>query len=228
MTAKGSTRKAGKGAAGEAGKGAAREVTKHILVVDDDRLVRVTVALGLRQAGYQVSEAEDAPSALEAVRQSEFALAILDARMPNGSGVELARRLDAEFGLPFIFLSAYDDAEAVREAAAAGALGYLVKPVDVRQMIPTIEAALDRGAEIKALRTNRAQLSTALEQGRETSVAIGILMQRYQLDEEEAFDALRAYARSHRRKLAEVAAELVTGVSATNRLSTAIIRARRA
>lgn len=204
-----------------AGKGAGR----RILVVDDDRLVRVTVAAGLRRAGYDVCEAEDGASALEAAQRGGFALAVLDARMPKLSGVEVARKLGTELGIPFIFLSAYDDAEAVREAAAAGALGYLVKPVDVRHMLPTIEAALDRGAEIKALRTSETQLSTALEQSRETSVAIGILMQRYRLDEHEAFEALRAYARSHRRKLAEVAAELVAGVNATNALGAAIVRA---
>ena len=195
----------------------------RILVADDDRLVRITVATGLRQAGYEVLEASDGEEAVRIAVGEHPALAVLDLRMPRLSGLEAAARLRESTDVPFIVLSAYDDEQAVREAADAGALGYLVKPIDVRQMLPTIEAALDRAAEIRSLRESRTQLNTALEQGRETSVAIGILMARHDLPEREAFELLRAHARRKRRKLAEVAAELVRGVDGVNRLSTEIL-----
>ena len=176
------------------------------------------MATGLRQAGYEVLEASDGEEAVRIASGEHPALAVLDLRMPRLSGLEAAARLRKNTEVPFIVLSAYDDEQAVREASDAGALGYLVKPIDVRQMLPTIEAALDRAAEIRALRESRTQLNTALEQGRETSVAIGILMARHDLPEREAFELLRAYARRKRRKLADVAAELVRSTDGLNRL----------
>lgn len=199
-----------------------------ILVADDDRLVRVTVASGLRKVGYEVVEAADGEQTLAVAARDRPDLVVLDLRMPKLSGLEAAARMRADTGVPFIVLSAYDDKDAVREAADAGALGYLVKPIDVRQMVPTIEAALDRAAEIRELQVSRAQLNTALEQGRETSVAVGILMDRFNLSERDAFDTLRRYARSNRRKLAEVSGELVRGVDAGNALFAAILRHREA
>lgn len=198
----------------------------RILVADDDRLVRVTVSTGLRQAGYEVIEAGDGAQAVALAESEHPALAVLDLRMPRLSGLEVAARLRGGSAVPFIFLSAYDDADAVRQAADAGALGYLVKPIDVRQMLPTIEAALDRAAEIRNLRTSESQLNMALEQGRETSVAIGIMMARHLLTEAEAFEALRSHARRTRRKLADVAAELVRAVDAANAASAGIVRKR--
>jgi response regulator NasT len=78
----------------------------------------------------------------------------------------------------------------------------LVKPIDIQQIVPELEAALGRAAEIKNLRI-------ALDQKRETSVAIGILMERHHLTSEQAFEQLRNLARSQRRKVVEVAAAIV-------------------
>ena len=84
------------------------DASAHILIVDDDRLVLATLGQGLRDAGYRVSEASDAASALELARTKPD-LALLDVRMPGTSGVQLAERFVAEYQLPFIFLSAFGD-----------------------------------------------------------------------------------------------------------------------
>jgi len=88
-------------------------------------------------------------------------------------------------------------------------LGYLVKPLDVQQILPSIEAALNRGRELRALLEEEAQLSAALRLGREVSMAVGILMVREGLDEQAAFEHLRGEARTQRRRLSALAAELV-------------------
>ena len=108
----------------------------------------------------------------------------------------------------------------VDKAAQAGALGYLVKPIDVDHVLPTINSALKRAAEIKQLKDTESQLNTALEQGRETSVAIGILMQEYHITSDQAFDMLRGQARSQRRKVALVANDLVQAVNNLNGFTT--------
>jgi response regulator NasT len=193
----------------------------HILIVDDDRLVLATLGRGLRDAGYRVSEASDSAAALALVAREKPDLALLDVRMPDMPGVKLAERLAAEHGVPFMFLSAYGDPDIIQRATELGALGYLVKPLDVPQIIPSIEAALARGAQIRSLTDTGEQLSHALESGRETSMAVGILMERRGLGRDEAFEALRSHARSQRRRVHEVAAEIVDAIEAVNKASRA-------
>lgn len=187
----------------------------HILLVDDDRLILATLGNGLRRAEYSVSEANSGEEALRLAEERKPDLALLDMRMPGMSGIELAQRLTG-MGIPFIFLSAYSDEPLVKNAAERGALGYLVKPLDVPQIIPSIEAALGRAREIRELRETEEQLSSALEADRETSVAVGILMERRGLDRQEAFETLRTSARAQRRKLKDLAAEIVKAAEVIN------------
>lgn len=188
------------------------------MIVDDDRLVLETLAKGLRDAGYQVSEAGDCASALKLVAQEKPDLALLDVRLPDNTGVDLGERLAADHGVPFMFLSAYDDAETIERATQAGALGYLVKPLCAPQLVPSIEAALARAAQIRALKTTGDQLSHALESGRETSMAVGILMERLGIDRRQAFEKLRTHARSQRRRVHEVSSDIVNALETLNKV----------
>jgi response regulator NasT len=133
--------------------------------------------------------------------------------MSGMTGIELGRKL-REQGIPFLFLSAYGDQEIVRQAAEEGALGYLVKPLDIQQIVPSIEAALARGGDLRKLRENEAQLNNALAGSREISMAVGLLMMRDRLNRKQAFDLLRDNARSQRRPVAEVAKELLNSAEA--------------
>jgi response regulator NasT len=184
--------------------------TPRILLVDDDRLVLATMSEGLRHHGFEVQTASSGEQALAQVESDPPQLAILDIRMPGMSGIETARYLKQDGRVPFMFLSAYGDEEVVREATEEGALGYLVKPVDVAQVVPSLRAALARAKDIAALKTNGTRLQIALNQNRETSMAVGLVMERYRLTREQAFEALRYHARSQRRKLEEVALDLIS------------------
>jgi response regulator NasT len=182
-----------------------------ILLADDDRLIRSTLAMGLRAAGYEVLEAGDGDRALQICKESPPDLAILDVRMPGLSGIELARRLRAETHVPFLFLSAYGDDDTVNQGVAEGALGYLVKPLGMSSMLPPVKAALARAAEFKRLRGIEENFDTALHSSRTISLALGQIMEHFGVDREHAFEGLRTYARSQRRKVAEVAADLGHG-----------------
>lgn len=186
-------------------------VRKRLLVADDDRLVLYSLANGLRNAGYEILEASNAEEAKQLCQENKPDLALLDIRLPGKSGIELAECLKTETEVPFLFLSAYSDNETVRQAVAIGALGYLVKPLDIAQIIPTIEAALARATEIRKLRESSDNLSAALKNSRETSIAVGLVMERYALKAEAAFEVLRSYARNERRKIADVAANILEG-----------------
>ncbi|OGA21721.1 MAG: hypothetical protein A3I02_15360 [Betaproteobacteria bacterium RIFCSPLOWO2_02_FULL_67_26] len=182
---------------------------RHILVVDDDRLVLAALSEGLRSAGYRVTGSASGDDALVIAERDAPDLALLDVRMPGMDGIELGRRLREQRGVPFLYLSAFGDLEVVKQAAEEGALGYLVKPLDIQQIVPSIEAALTRAAEIRKLRQSEDQLSTALAGSREISMAVGLLMMRDRINREQAFDLLRGNARSQRRPIAEVAGELL-------------------
>lgn len=180
-----------------------------ILIADDDRLVLGTLSEGLRHAGYEVLGAGSGEEALMLLAQRTPDIALLDIRMEGMSGIELGRILLQRFAVPFLFLSAFGDEEVVRQAAEHGALGFLVKPLQITQIVPAIEAARSRASELLELRSVRDQLSAALEGARETSMAVGVLMERRRLNRDEAFHALRRSSRSQRRKIQVVAAELL-------------------
>lgn len=188
----------------------------NVLLVDDDRLVLATLGEGLKDAGYGVTVASSAMDAMRTARKGGIDIAILDVRMPEVDGIELAKQLRESTSIPFLFLSAYGDVEIVRRAADYGALGYLVKPVDIPQIVPSLEAALIRAREIGTLRQAEQRLATALAIEQKTRMAVGLLMERRRLDREAAFEALRGLARSQRRKIADVAEELLAAVDVLN------------
>ncbi len=185
-------------------------VSAHILLVDDDRLVLATMSRGLQRGGYQVSTADSAEEAEHLLAAGiRPDLVVLDVRMPGNSGLQLAQRLRSLDHIPFMMLSAFNDADTVRQANACGALSYLVKPIDVAQLGPTVAAALARASELQGLQGERGQLQSALNSERDISVAIGITMAQKQMTRDVAFNMLRDAARAQRCKLARVAADVI-------------------
>lgn len=180
-----------------------------ILLVEDDRLVLYTLSRGLQDAGYRVLEADSGESAMQLCSAKRPDLALLDMRLTGMSGIVFARWLSSTQGVPFLFLSAYNDSGTVTAAAELGALGYLVKPLDVPQVLPAIRTALQRAEEIKKLQQAELDLSAALKTSRSTSMAIGLLMQRFGTGADETFEALRAYCRSNRQRMVDVADQIV-------------------
>lgn len=183
----------------------------RILVADDDRMILLTLVEGLEEAGFEVLSARDGVEALEIAREQLPDLALLDVRMPRMDGVALAERLRAETSVPFLFLSAYCEEALVKQVTETGALGYLVKPLDVAQVVPQVRAALARAKEITALRQAEQSLATALVSNREIGMAVGMVMQAHGVSAEAAFEALRGKARNERRRLVELSNALVSG-----------------
>jgi len=182
-----------------------------VMVVDDDRLVLATLCAGLRQAGIEVLEADNGDEAILLARRHKPQLAILDMRMQGKSGMDVARYLSANTQTGFLFLSAFNDTATIEEAKRLGALGYLVKPLDVKQIVPAVNAAL---AQTVSARGPGA--GAAARGQRDEQVAVGILMERLRIDYDRALDALRNQAR-----LEGVSVEALSSsmVEAANRLN---------
>ncbi|MEW8322585.1 MAG: response regulator [Candidatus Thiodiazotropha taylori] len=192
---------------------------QKILLVDDDRLVLSALGPGLQAAGYQLETATSGKAALALCEQVAPDLAVLDMRMPGMDGIAVANWLREHTEIPFIFLTAYGEDDVVQQAIDAGALGYLLKPVDPPQLLAMVKTALKRGADNQQLREREGQLNLALRGNRDVSTAVGILIEREHMSEQAAFKRLRQHARSQQRKLPEVARELVDSAESLNRLS---------
>ena len=185
------------------------EKVRTILVVDDDQMLLAYLSEVLQFAGFEVIAANNGEEGLALALEHEPALALLDINMPGISGLEVARNLRHESAIPFMFLSSLDDMEIVKQATKYGAVGYLVKPVNHSQLLPAVTAALARADDIRQLRNNEVSLTTALDAGRETSMAVGLLMLRFRLNRHLAFQKLRDQARAQRRKISDVAKDML-------------------
>lgn len=185
-----------------------------ILLADDDRVVLFTLAEGLRAAGYQVLTAQNGEQALALCEQEAVDLALLDIRMPGLDGMGLARSLRKGRAVPFIFLSAYDDPELVQQAADAGALGYLVKPLSVAALLPSLSMALARAAELRELSGLNWGLQEAVHSNRLIGAAVGLVMAQEGLNRSAAFEHLRKQARDGGRRLSELAREQLDSAEA--------------
>jgi two-component system, response regulator PdtaR len=187
-----------------------------LMVVDDDRLVLATLVAGLKQAGFDVIEADNGDDAILLARKHRPRLAILDMRMQGKSGMDVARYLAANTDTGFMFLSAFGDSDIVEEATRMGALGYLVKPLDVRQIVPAVRAALSRANEMRGAPAPVSTVSAPTASERDECVAIGILMERLRIDFDRAHAALRLQAAAEGRSVSELASNMV---EAANRLN---------
>lgn len=192
-------------------------LVRKILLVDDDPFMLATMGEILQQSGYETQGATTGDSAILLAQQTAFDLAMLDVFMPVMNGLELAQQLQQKYNLPFMFVSGSSEVELVRQATDSGAVGYLVKPVNEVQMIPAVQAALARGDDIRHLRQTENDLTIALQAARETSIAVGLLMAKFKMDRDTSFDVLRAYSRSHRSKIHDVATNLLQAEELLNR-----------
>ena len=186
----------------------------RILVVDDDRLVLATVSHGLSQAGYEVIDADNGDDAILLARQHKPDLALLDIRMEGKSGFDVAAYLREYLHTPFMFLSAFADEDTVRQVRALGAVAYLVKPLDIGQIVPTVEAAFANLASRSAAppKAEAAQPEPVPALNDLVPMAVGVLMHRYSLQRGEAMRRLQKLAADEKRSLADQAERLVEAV----------------
>lgn len=183
-----------------------------ILVVDDDRLVLATLTHGLAQAGYEIIDADNGDDAILLAREHRPDLALLDIRMEGKSGFDVAAYLRDYCQMPFMFLSAFADDDTVAQVNALGAVAYLVKPLDIRQIVPAVEAAF---ARIERRDGGPAPLPGTLAHealGQPVAMAIGVLMHRYSLTRAQALERLQRLAAAEGKPLQQQAERLLEAV----------------
>jgi DNA-binding response OmpR family regulator len=184
----------------------------RILVVDDDRLVLATLTYGLAQAGYEVIDADNGDDAILLAREHRPELALLDIRMEGLSGFDVAEYLRDYLQIPFMFLSAFADDDTIAKVKSLGAVAYLVKPLDIHQIVPAVEAAFANRSANTTANAARAVADGAELLAHLPALATGVLMHRYSLPRGEALARLQKLADAEGLSLAEQARRLVEAV----------------
>nr|WP_255763640.1 response regulator [Pelomonas sp. P7] len=187
------------------------------MVVDDDRLVLATLSYGLTQAGFEVIDADNGDDAILLAREHRPELALLDIRMEGLTGFDVAAYLREYLQTPFMFLSAFADEATVAKVKELGAVAYLIKPLDISQIVPAVEAAFARTGAAAAPAAPAAataapppsELPSTLDP---TALAVGVLMHRYSLPRDEALARLMSLASADGHSLPEQARRIVDAV----------------
>ena len=187
-----------------------------ILVVDDDRLVLATLSYGLSQAGYAVLTADNGDDAILMAREHRPALALLDIRMEGKSGFDVAEYLRDHLQIPFMFLSAFSDEETVAQIRALGAVASLIKPLDIGQIVPAVDAAIAAQGVHRLAETGKATERPLVPGGpllaQSVAMAVGILMHRYSLARGPALERLQRMAQAQGQSLADESERLIAAV----------------
>jgi response regulator NasT len=182
----------------------------RILVAEDETIIRLDLRGLLERAGHEViGEARDGEEAVGLARELEPDLAVMDVKMPRLDGIEAARRILEERPIPIVMLTAFDQRELVERAAEVGVYGYLVKPFREQDVVPAIETARARHSELVAVRAEADSLQEALVARKAIERAKGLLMQKENLTEADAFARLRKASQVSGRPLVVIAEAVI-------------------
>ncbi len=183
---------------------------RRVLVADDEHLIAADLTSTLGELGYVVvGPVADGRAAVELAQVAAPDLALLDIQMPRCDGLTAARRIREDFNIPVVVLSAYSDEEYVESAKSAGVFGYLVKPAMPSQLRVAIDVAWSRHRRELEAFDAVAHLERKLVDRRVIERAKWVLVQRKQISEEEAQRTLQRQARQTRRRLVEIAQQVV-------------------
>ena len=186
-------------------------VRRTVVIAEDETLIRMDLAEMLTEEGYDVvGQAGDGAKAIELATEHRPDLVILDVKMPVLDGIAAAEAIAAKRIAPVVILTAFSQRDLVERARDAGAMAYLVKPFTESDLVPAIEMALSRFAELAQLESEVQDLQERLETRKSVDRAKGVLQEKLGLSEPEAFRWIQKTAMDLRRSMREVAEGVVT------------------
>lgn len=184
----------------------------RVVIAEDEAIIRLDLKELLQEDGYDVvGETGRGDEAVELVRDLRPDLVILDIKMPGLDGLSAARAIAGDRLAAVLMVTAFSQRELVEQARDAGALAYLVKPFQKSDLIPAIEVALGRFAELTALERDVEDLQARLEARKNIDRAKGRLMDDHGLAEQDAWRFLQQQAMANRVKIDEIARRVVDG-----------------
>ena len=182
----------------------------RIVVADNESIIRMDLRELLEEAGHTVvGEASDGLKAVDLARKSRPDLVIMDIKMPEMDGITAAKIISNEKLAPVLLLTAFSRKDIVEKAKDSGVLAYLVKPVKEVNLFPAMEIAISRFQEFAELERELEDVKNSLETRKILDRAKGILMDAYNLSENEAYRRIQQYSMSKRKSIREVAEAIV-------------------
>ncbi|WP_211357250.1 ANTAR domain-containing response regulator [Nocardioides rubriscoriae] len=180
--------------------------SRTVVIAEDETLIRMDLAEMLTEEGYDVvGQAGDGAKAIELATELRPDLVILDVKMPVLDGIAAAEAIASKRIAPVVILTAFSQRDLVERARDAGAMAYLVKPFTQSDLVPAIEMALSRFAELAQLEAEVSDLQDRLETRKAVDRAKGILQQQLQISEPEAFRWIQKTAMDLRLSMRQVA-----------------------
>lgn len=182
---------------------------RTVIVAEDESLIRMDIVETLREHGFDViAEASDGEQAVKLVTQMHPDLLVMDIKMPNMDGITAAEKL-VDSKTPIVLLTAFSQKELVDRASEAGAMAYVVKPFTPNDLLPAIEIALSRHAQIAALESEISDLNERFETRKLVDRAKGLLNEKMNLSEPEAFRWIQKASMDRRLTMQEVAITVI-------------------
>ena len=179
---------------------------RRVVIAEDETLIRMDLAEMLGEEGYDVAgEAGDGARAVELAQELRPDLVILDVKMPVLDGIAAAERIAQARIAPVVILTAFSQRDLVERARDAGAMAYLVKPFTKSDLIPAIEMAVSRFAELAILEREVADLTERLDTRKAIDRAKGVLQKDLGLSEPDAFRWIQKTAMDLRLSMRQVA-----------------------
>jgi two-component system, response regulator PdtaR len=183
---------------------------KKILIVDDDPAVVETLKEQLETAGINVVvTAATGAEALKLTEAHDPSLIIMDIQLPDMDGIDLARKINEIEPRPIMLLSGYANSDYIDRAKDAGIITYIVKPVTMKELLPSIVLTMHRFREMMSLKATVDDMKETLANRKIIEQAKGLLMERKSLSEREAFSLIRKMSQEQNKPMAEIARTLV-------------------
>lgn len=184
----------------------------RVLVAEDEAIIRLDLIEMLEEEGYEVcGQAGDGATAVRLARELRPDLVILDVLMPVLDGIAAAEQIAGERIAPVVMLTAFSQRELVERARAAGAMAYLVKPFQKKDLLPAIAMAVSRFAEISSLEAEVADLQGRLETRKLVERAKGVLQSEHRMSEPDAFRWIQRTSMDRRVTMRSVAEQVLAG-----------------
>lgn len=182
----------------------------RIFIAEDEAVILASFKMILKRNGYEVvGEATSGLQAYEKISEIKPDLILMDINLPELDGINVLIRISKIMVIPCIFITGQYSKELVERVNNSGAFGYLIKPVDERQIKASIEIAMERYREFKLLNTETNNLKAALEARKYIERAKGILMQKCSMSEADAMKHLQKKSRNANMKLLEAAKQII-------------------